>query len=408
MKARELVRAVLGPPQISRGADYPITPAIFGRGLDGLGSIKTSSGENVTEIGALQTSTVWSCVFRISSTISALPCHAYTKRGGTRERIDPTPGWMEYPGMFDRQELIGQALVSLLLWGNAYIVVLRNDAGRVAGLHVLDPARVTAEADGTFTVQLDDGRRVQLRADEVAHVRGMMLPGRRLGLSPIAYARESIGLSQAATKYGGTFFDQSAVPDVVLSAPGPVTQVGADQIIESWMKGPGSTAPGRRRVALVTEGVTAEKLTIPPDDAQFLQTRQFQVADIANIYLMPLHLLNREGPQFGDTVSENQTIYVSSTLLPWTKRIENALTKIMHADGYPRPTFAKINVDGLQRGDFTQRWMVYAQATREGLITANEARAWEDMPPVPWGDEPISVQTRDTTPEPVPTEVQDA
>lgn len=409
MAVSDLVRRVLSPPSISRGVDAAITPAIFGRGLD-LVSARSRSGEVVTELSALQTSTVWSCVWRISSTISALPMHAFRRIGASevgREKLTPQPRWLQEPGRLDRTELVGQALTSLLLWGNAYILVLRDDTGRVLGLDVLDPKRVTVEGADRFVWRGEDGREVRLGSSDVAHVRGLMLPGSRVGLSPIAHARESIGLSMAASRFGSEFFSVGAVPDVILSVPGQASQTAIDQLKENWANGPGSRSPGRSRIGVLTEGVEAESLTMPLEDAQFLETRRFQLAEIANIYLMPLHLLNAEGPQFGDTVAEQGVAFVQQCLTPWIARLERALTAVLHSDGAARWTFVRINPDALMRGDPVSRAQFYATMTNTGAIVPNDIREWEDMPPVPWGDRPVSVQVQEGVGSSTPDDSED-
>ena len=135
-----------------------------------------------------------------------------------------------------------------------------------------------------------------------------------------------------------------------------------------------------------------EKISVNPDDAQFLQTRGFQINDIARIYGVPVNLLQHsDGPEMGASLSDKNTHFVQHTLRPWVER--------MWTDGAPKQAFVKFNMDGLLRGDHAQRYATYSLAVTQGILTVNEVRAFEDLPPVEWGDEPISVQVNQEDPD---------
>ena len=392
MKSVDLVRAMLGGGDIARSAD-PITTASWGAAGDLFTSARTASGVSVTERNALQVSTVWSCVRIVSDMVSTLPCDAFIRRDGTRRPYRPRPVWLDEPGRMGRIDLFSSIMVSLLLYGNAYVVTLRS-GGRVVGLDVLSPSAVTPLRSGWFDVTLAGGKMMRASPSEIVHVRGVIAPGEIRGMSPIMESRDTIGLAKATVQYGGAYFGNGSMPGVVIEDPGTMTPVGAKIMRDTWEelhRGVNNS----HRVAILTEGAKISQVSVNPDDAQFLQTRQATGAEIGAMFGVPLYLLNMEGPQFGDTTSEQGVALVQHTARPWVERIEAMLSKILASDGAERGAFIKLNVSGLMRGDFTQRYATYNTAVTAGILTINEVRALEDLPPVPWGNEPISVQVQD-------------
>ena len=377
---------------------------VYGKGLDLLGGGSTTqAGINVTNEQALQVSTVFACVRILSDNVATLPLDTMRRIGGVPRPVRPRPEFLEFfhPRSMSRAEVLGQMMTSLLLDGNAYVATVRAPDASIEWLEVLDPAKVepVRMSDGQYIykVSMEDGQTRQFSELDIKHVRGMMLPGHITGVSPIEYARESIGLSSAATQFGGAFFGNGAIPGSTIEVPGPLSEVAARTIKDTWEqahRGVGNS----NKIAVLTEGASYSKVTLSPDEAQFLQTRQFQVPDIARFYGVPLHLLAQEGPQFGNTTSEQGMAFVQHSLRPWVERVENALTEMWISQDpelFRRGAFVRLNVDGLQRGNLGERMVAYSTAVTQGVFTINEVRRWEGMPPVEWGDEPISVQVQD-------------
>ena len=356
----------------------------------------SKAGKAVTTDTALQTSTVYACVRILSDSVSTLPLDSFIRREGVRTPLRPRPLWMEFQeGPWSKTDVLGQIMTSLLLDGNAYVATYRDSQGRVQWLDVLDPARVTPERVGTDILFKIRENQVLLSRYDILHIRGMTLPGHVKGLSPIAYAKETIGLSLAATEMGATFFGNSATPGGVVEVPGKLSPEGARALKESWNEAHRGTANAHRLI-VATDGATFSKVTLSPNEAQFLETRNFQVNDIARIYGVPTSLLQHtDGPEMGQSIQDKNTHFVQHSLRPWVERTEGALSWMLVSEGANPRGFVKINMDGLLRGDFSTRYATYTAAVRDGILTINEVRAFEDRPPVPWGDEPISVQVQE-------------
>jgi HK97 family phage portal protein len=197
-------------------------------------------------------------------------------------------------------------------------------------------------------------------------------------------AREAVGLALASQQFAAAFFGNGAIPGTVVEVPGQLSEQGIKQLKSAWNeKHQGSS--NAHRLAVVTEGAKFSKITVDPDDAQFLQTRQFQITDIARIYGVPPHLLAdaSNSTSWGSGLAEQNTMFVQQSLRPWVERIEQAFSHAMTLERRPANTFIKLNVDGLLRGDHERRMTAYSIGLAAGLYTVDEVRAWEDLPPLP-------------------------
>lgn len=358
---------------------------------------RSAAGKHVSPDSALQISAVWGCVRVISDSVSTLPMDSFIREGGVR-RGYLRPDWMRFEvGPWTKIDVISQALVSLLLHGNAYIATYRNDEGRVIYMEVLDPNAVSVVArqgEQFYKITTTKGTNEATRND-VLHIRGMTLPGQLEGVSPITYCRETIGVSLAAQEYGASFFGNGALPLAVVETDRAMSPTGVKTMVDGWDAIHQGTS-NANKLAVLTEGAKLNKVSISPDDAQFLQTRAFQVNEVARIFGVPVNLLQHsEGPELGQTLSDKNIHFVQHTLRPWIERLELAFSWLMWSEGQTRRSFIKLNIDGLQRGDHATRFQTYSNAVIQGIMTVNEVRALEDLPPVPWGDKPISVQVND-------------
>lgn len=363
------------------------------RGLSG--SSGSASGKAVTPTTALQVSTVYACVRILSDSVSTLPLDSFRRVDGTRKPLRPRPAFLDFQvGHQSKTDVLGQAMVSLLLQGNAYIATTRNADFEILALETLDPTKITPiMVNGQVVYRINATQAILTQLD-ILHIRGMTMPGELEGISPIAACSETIGLGLAATEYGATFFGNGGVPGMTVEVPGQLSPAGIGSLKMAWREAHGGgNANG---LAVLTEGAKFEKISIAPDDAQFLQTRQFQVNDIARIFGVPTSLLQHaDGPEMGQSIGDKNTAFVQHTLRPWIERVEEALSDALRSEGdYPKG-FVKINLGGLLRGDHATRYATYTAAVRDGILTINEVRKLEDLGPVPWGDEPISVQVQE-------------
>jgi HK97 family phage portal protein len=397
----------------------PYDPTLYS-----LGST-AASGERVTPHEALQVSAVFGCVRLLSETIATLPLTSYSKRGGSRREIT-SPEWLDYPnaepGGMGRIDILSQTVLSLLLQGNAFLAV-RWAGPNIAGLDVLDPTKIHVHmvmVDGLRRKVFEaydidaDGNEVLLgwfTPRDVLHIPGMMLPGEFVGCSPITYARESIGLALASQKYGSKFFANGAMPGAVVEVPGTMSEEGLARAREAW-RAANSGVDNAHRVALLTEGAKFSKVAMSPDEAQFLQTRQFQVPEIARIFGVPPHLISdaTNSTSWGSGLAEQNIAFSMFSLRPWLERIESGFNRLLFAETADRMKFVKFDLDEIKRGAPKERMELWSLGLQNGIYSIDEVRAAEDLPPLPDGlgekyRVPLNLGDVDeeSKPEPAPT-----
>jgi len=354
----------------------------WGRGDDFTTSGNTSAGKTVTNTTALGASVVFGCTTLISDYISTLPLDVLR---GVGEPVRSPPAWVEQPSLeVDRVTFVGQLLVSLLLVGNGFVAVVRNDGGMVSELWALHPDRVRVTRNGQ-TGRLDytiDGRPFPGQVGrDLLHMRALTWPESPMGLSPVEYHRQAVGAALASTEFAGKFWSQGSMPAGVIEFPGQVTPEQAKEIKDAWVRWNGGSS--RAHLPGVLGGGAAWKaVSISPEQAQFLESRRFTDAQIAAQWFRvdpTLIGVGVEGQSLTyQNVESRNTHLVRHTLLPWIVRLERMFTMLL-----PRPQYAKFNVAGLLRADLATRYSTYATGIESGFLTADEARAYEDLPPLP-------------------------
>ena len=354
-----------------------------------LGRPNTASGQNVTYDSALALSAVYGSIRLISDGVSTLDIDTLIEWDGHTKPYRPRPAWLE----FEQNELgqmatINQAIVSMLVDGNAYILTPRDNQGRVTELLVLDPACVSVEWEDPTTklrrIYRVNGQEVPPRL--LLHIPGMMLPGALKGCSPITHARESIGLGLAALEYGARFFGSDGLPGMTVEVPGAISDAGIRQMKEAWRDAHGG--PGNaHKLAILTEGAKFTKLTVPPDDAQFIATRQFTVPDICRFFGVPPHLLaDASGStSWGSGLQEQELAFNHRTLRPWVRRLEYGLTRLMQSEGHSAKAFVRFDLEAATRGSLQEQVNALRSAVEAGLISRDEARAMLGRGPLPDG-----------------------
>ena len=352
-------------------------------------------GTHVTTDSALQVSAVWSCIRLLSDQVATLPTDSFSRDTEGVRNPHPRPGWLTFKtGPWTKVDVIGQAMVSALVNGNAYIATYRDPQGKVLWLETLDPNQVEPFRVGAEIRYRVGPTRAVLTSLDILHIRGFTLPGDVEGQSPIHVARETIGLAIAANKFGSSFFENNATPGMVIEATGDIPEAAQKAMKASWNEMHRGAGNGNR-LAIATNGAKFSKISLAPEDSQFLQTRQFQVSDIARVFGVPPSLIGHtDGPELGNSVSDKNTLFAQYTLRPWVERFETAFTWLITSEGGNPNAFIKIDLNGLMRGDHAARHVTYNTAVMNGIYTINEVRAFEDKPPVSWGDLPISVQTQ--------------
>ncbi len=201
-----------------------------------------------------------------------------------------------------------------------------------------------------------------------------------IGYSPIAMAKNAIGMSLATEEYGATFFANGANPGGVLEHPGVIKDI--QRVKDSWnsaYQGSGNA----HKVAVLEEGMKFQAIGIPPEQAQFLETRKFQINEIARIFRVPPHMVGDLEKSSFSNIEQQSLEFVKYTLDPWVVRWEQSLQQVLFLPSEKTTLFIKFNVDGLLRGDYQSRMNGYATGRQNGWMSANDIRELEDMNRIP-------------------------
>ena len=357
---------------------------------------KTSSGKIVNEQTAMQSAAVYACVRILSEAIASLPIHVYRYRlDGGKERIPQHPLYYllhNEPNPEMTSFVFRETLMShLLLWGNAYAQIVRNGRGQPIALYPLLPNRMEVSRAKTgelvYTYHLDpderdlypNGKSITLRKDEVLHIPGLGFDG-LIGYSPIAMAKNAIGMSLATEEYGASFFANGANPGGVLEHPGVIKDI--QRVKDSWNSAYQGTG-NAHKIAVLEEGMKFQAIGIPPEQAQFLETRKFQINEIARIFRVPPHMVGDLEKSSFSNIEQQSLEFVKYTLDPWVVRWEQSLQQSLVLPSEKQSIFIKFNVDGLLRGDYQSRMNGYAVARQNGWLSANDIRELEDMNRIP-------------------------
>ena len=355
----------------------------------------TTSGKTVTEQSAMQMTAVYSCVRVLAEAVAGLPLHFYKYReeGGKEKAIDhPLYSLLhDEPNSEMTSFVFRETLMThLLLWGNAYAQIIRNGKGEVVGLYPLMPNRMSVHRDESgqlyylYTRGADDvnstkGMTVKLSTSDVLHIPGLGFDG-LVGYSPIAMAKNAIGLAIATEEYGAKFFANGAAPSGVLEHPGTIKEPG--KVREAWQSQFGGSA-NSNKIAVLEEGMKYTPISISPEQAQFLETRKFQINEIARIFRVPPHMVGDLEKSSFSNIEQQSLEFVKYTLDPWVVRWEQAMHQALLLPSEKPALFFKFNVDGLLRGDYVSRMNGYATARQNGWMSANDIRELENLDRIP-------------------------
>ena len=357
----------------------------------------TTSGKAVTERSAMQMTAVYSCVRILAEAIAGLPVHLYRYNtyGGKEKAVDhplyrilhdePNP---EMSSFVFRETL----MTHLLLWGNAYAQIIRNGRGEVIALYPLMPNKMSVERNESgqlyyqYLRSVDEpggkSETVILLPSDVLHIPGLGFDG-LVGYSPIAMAKNAIGLAIATEEYGSKFFANGAAPSGVLEHPGTIKD--PQRVRESWMSQFGGSQ-NSGKIAVLEEGLKYTPISISPEQAQFLETRKFQINEIARIFRVPPHMLADLEKSSFSNIEQQSLEFVKYTLDPWVIRWEQSIQRTLLSPAEKKEYFVKFNVEGLLRGDYQSRMNGYATARQNGWMSANDIRELENLDRIPTED----------------------
>lgn len=351
----------------------------------------SSAGKNVNERSAMQMTAVYSCVRILAEAVAGLPLHLcrYKEDGGKERAIDNNLYHLlhDEPNKEMSSFIFRETLMThLLLWGNAYAQIIRNGKGEVVALYPLMPNKMQVDRDENgelyyiYTRSSDEaktmeGVTVYLTPRDVLHIPGLGFDG-LVGYSPIAMAKNAIGLAIATEEYGAKFFANGAAPSGVLEHPGTIKD--PSRLRENWNSTFGGSA-NSGKVAVLEEGMKYTPISISPEQAQFLETRKFQIDEIARIFRVPPHMVGDLEKSSFSNIEQQSLEFVKYTLDPWVIRWEQSLSRALLNEDEKRKYFFKFNLEGLLRGDYESRMSGYAVARQNGWMSANDIRELENM-----------------------------
>lgn len=386
--------------------ESPSVPLSDGSLLSWMAGPGGAAGIAVNEHTAMTMSAVYRAVSLISSVAAALPLHQY--RQGTKERVpstlldDPHPDMTAY-------ELWRLTYLHRCLWGNAFLRIERDRSRRPRWLHPIPPVRVTVEAVARtelnpggkrFKVLADGGQYEYLTSYDVLHLPGLGFDGVQ-GYSPVRLARQGIGMALAAERHGAKLFGSGNLLSGLLRTDQQLDQPKADALKARWqtqMQGPDNS----HDIAVLGSGAQFQALTMPNDDAQFLESRRFQVSEVSRWFGVPPFLMmeTEKSTSWGTGLEQQAIGWIKFDLHPqWLAPTERRVAREL----LPGGRYAKYVVEGLLRGDSAARAEFYRVMREVGAFSANDIRDLEDRPPIPAGDgylQPLNMAPLGSQPDP--------
>ena len=378
------------------------------------------AGENVTEHTALTYSAVYNAISLISGTIAALPLHLMQRKGEKKRIADDRT---MYGVLHDAANPYMTAMAfreclmaHILAWGNGYAEIVRNGYGEIKALWPITPNRVTpamVDNEITYRIKMPVGTDIYLPRDKILHVAGLGFDG-FLGYSVVAMARKSIGLGMAMETFGSRFFGEGTHPGVIVEHPNKLSPEAHSNLKKSL----GDTYSGlgnSHRLMLLEEGMKFQKIVIDPKDSQFLESRNFQVPEIARWFNLPPHKLKDLTKSSFSNIESEQISFVTDSILPWLVRLEQNYNSQLLSESDRQYSgrgrlYYKHSVEGLLRADAASRGSYYREMFNIGAMSINEIREKEDMDPVEGGDIHLvpmnmtSLENAGKPPEPPPPE----
>lgn len=357
----------------------------------GVGMVRFASNSGTAPVGAdeaMRLSAVFACMRLLSEAVATMPLDTFTREDGNRGVYQPKPAYLSFqPPQGSRIDYLSQVMLSLLSNGNAFVATPRDDLGVPVTLVVLDPTTVTVSQDSTGAILFKVGEYTYDDFD-VMHIKGMTMPGALRGLSPLSYACETADLGLSAQRFGTSFFGNGALPSGIIEAPGELSQNSTDRLGSMWSARHGGVA-NAGRVGVLTNGAKFTRVSITPEESQFLATRAFQVPDIARFFGVPPHLIAdaSNSTSWGSGLAEQNLAFGQFSLRPWVDRIEDVHGRLLTSHGLG-DVFIKLNMDALLRAGTKERYDAFAVSLSQGFMTVNEVRRLEDLAPQPEMPEP--------------------
>lgn len=355
------------------------------------GITPSSSGVDVSPETAMRMTAVYACVRLLSESVAGLPLQTYSKLGNVRLPY-PADDWLRLPNReYTRFRFWQEMMVGLLLDGNGIARLHRGKGGTVAAAWPLWSPSVTIDRDEKGNLRYKVGTEYLTEYD-VLHIRGMSLPGQLRGLSPVGdyVAKNSVGLGIAAEQYAASVYANDATPGGYIQAPSIGSKEEADELKAQWTRAHQGSLKAREP-AVFGGDASWKETSFTPEATQLIESRSFQVEEIARIYGVPPHMIAsvEKSTSWGTGIEEQGIQWVKYSLRPWLERIEQSVNPLLYRPTWVNKdaeTFCKFNVEGLMRGDLKARMEAYEVGIRSAMYTPNRCLALEDEPPYPEGD----------------------
>lgn len=365
---------------------------------------KSHAGTAVSEHTSLTLTAVYRAVAIIADAVSQLPLSVFRKQDDRREEQPKhrVAKMLRRPNPYMTSVVLrNTAQAHALQWGNAYLEVQRTEGGEPAALWPLLPDRTVVETKRPRKVRYRtnvSGETFNLEPNDVLHIPALGFDGLR-GYSPVWLARNAVGLGLALEEFGSKFFANDAKSGGFLEHPGKLSEPAQKNIRESLERKSG--LDNAHRIKILEEGMTFKSTQIPPEDAQFLLTRQFQTEEIARLFGIPLHMLQSQAKStsWGSGIAQMSLGFLIYTVEPWLVRWEQELNrKLLTEREQDQGYYIKHNVNALLRSDPNTRGQFYQRALdpRKGWMRRNEVRALEELNPLdeqdlaPFEAEPVA------------------
>lgn len=355
-----------------------------------LGAERSLSGPSVSADTAMRVSAVYACVRIIAEAISTIPLHVYRQDAQDRalasdHRVYPLLHSEPTPSMTSSfwRDLM---LQSLLLRGNAYSLIVRDGANRPVELLWVHPTRVTPYRDQRrlkYTIVLANGGSETIDQSNMLHVPGPSFDGVAGRTAISSFAREPVGLAMAMEEHGARLWANGAHHLGVLQHPKSLSREAITRLTEALRSFTGAANAGKTMV--LEEGMQWHQISMTSEDAQYIDSRRFQVEEIARFFRVPLHMIGEhsKNTSWGSGIEQMNIGFVMWTLRPYLVKFEQEFNRKLFSDSR---YFCEHSVQGLLRGDSKSRADFYASGIQNGHMTPNEARKLENLPPLPGGD----------------------
>lgn len=371
----------------------PGVAALFGSRTE------SAAGVSVSDEIALTYSAVFACVKVLAETLASVPLHVFERKDGGKDRAPDHPLYHvlhtqpnPYMSSAEWREAM---MLSVGLRGNGISTLEFDSRRNVSAVWPVRGDRVRPKIiDGKlwYAIANSDGPERAYRSSEVMHVRGM---GWGLwGLSPIDYAREAIGLGLASEKFGAKFYANGTAISGLLFSKKPLSPEARKRLSEGW-RAARSGLDNAHSVPVLEDEMDYKSMGVSPENAQFLETRKHQIAEVASWYRVPLHLINQLERATNNNIEHQSLEFVKFTMLPWFFKWEQAITRDLFGTIEGNRYFAEFQLQGLERGDMKSRVEYYTGMTNAGAISPNEIRGFENLNPRDGGDvylEPMNMR----------------